>query len=203
MTQQGVSSLSGRELKMLRVLGAASERKQNFSAATRFRSGRSFLAKRVLRECSHSYSRLCGPLPKVPVRQRAPGSLRAKSSPTSNFRQPTPPLNTHRNSPPRNLMHRAGPVTGISAMPPPSTRQTKRALLRVSSALCKSAIFGDDPRQGHGVVHADINDGLRRELHFFPFARQNVRAAPNQPYPETAGHMTEDCADQSASAGSN
>src|ERR1700730_10016802 len=121
----------------------------------------------------------------------------------SNFRQLTPPLNTHRNSPPRNLMHRASPVTGISAMPPPSTRLTKRALLHVRPALCKSAIFGDDPRQGHGVVHADVNDGLGRELHLFPFARQNVGGAPNQPYAETASHVAEDSADQSASAGSN
>lgn len=61
MTQQGESSLSGQELRMLRVLGAASERRQNFSVATRFRSGRWFMAKRVLRESNPTYSRLCGP----------------------------------------------------------------------------------------------------------------------------------------------
>src|ERR1700680_2234999 len=181
---------------MLRVLGAASEHKQNFSAAPPFRSRRWFLAKKVLRAFSHSYSRLCGPLPRGPIGLRAPGSERAKTSPTSNFRQLSPPLNAHRNSPPRNLKHRASPVTGISAMPPPLTRLTKRTLLHVRPALCKSAIFRDDPRQGHGGVHADINDGLHRELHFFPFARQNVRGAPNQPYAETASYVTEDRADQ-------
>src|SRR6266853_1193460 len=203
MTQKVTPARSAPGLTMLRAWVAVSEPKQNCSTAISFRSKYSVEGKTTGKTSNHNCLRLCGPPPKELAGPPAPENLRAKSSPTSHFRQRTTPHHPHRNSLPRNLMHRACPARGISAMLPPSTGEINSALLRVRLALCESPIIGSDPRQIHSVVHPDRNDGLCREVHFIPFAGHDVGGASDQPYAETPRYMTEDGPDQCSSTGSD
>lgn len=66
------------------------------------------------------------------------------------------------------------------------------ALLCLYAAWRESAIVGGDPRKSYGVIHSNCNRCLGEEIHLFPFSRQNVGGASDQPDTETARHMTED-----------
>jgi len=82
-------------------------------------------------------------------------------------------------------------------------RNFDRLLLRVYPALQDRAIFGSDPWQSYCVVHSNRNRCLGGKINLFPFPRQDVRGATDQPYTETARHVTENGPGQSAAAGSN
>src|SRR5579863_342723 len=74
---------------------------------------------------------------------------------------------------------------------------------KFSAGGAVAGVGGRGDWDGDGVVHADEHAGLRGELDFFSFARNDVDGTAGEAEAETANNVAEDCADERAAAGAD